>query len=182
MQLGNEALVHHMEVFHCETSPHEQMPLYRGPCFAAERPNSTRVCKRVLAAWAMGAKPFIYPKVSHTTTLLYVMITLGRPISQSDVRGPLLIILLCSAYTVFLSFPLSLSLSRKPVCLLEVPISILTSCLRFITTIQKTSPVSRVSSKRSSYPLIQINSLKVYVHPAGQRVSSVGSHRFLPPL
>lgn len=62
VQRGNEGLVHHMEVFHCEAPVAEYMPLYRGPCFATDRPDSTRVCKRVLAAWAMGAKPFIYPK------------------------------------------------------------------------------------------------------------------------
>ncbi|XP_069676915.1 tyramine beta-hydroxylase [Periplaneta americana] len=59
---GNEALVHHIEVFHCEAPPHEDVPAYEGPCEGPERPPATRVCKRVLAAWAMGALPFSYPE------------------------------------------------------------------------------------------------------------------------
>ncbi|GLG99738.1 Tyramine beta-hydroxylase [Gryllus bimaculatus] len=62
IQPGNEALVHHMEVFHCEAPAGEAVPAYDGPCFAAERPAPTQVCKRVLAAWAMGALPFSYPE------------------------------------------------------------------------------------------------------------------------
>nr|BAO52001.1 tyramine beta-hydroxylase [Gryllus bimaculatus] len=62
IQPGNEALVHHMEVFHCEAPAGEEVPGYDGPCFAAERPAPTQVCKRVLAAWAMGALPFSYPE------------------------------------------------------------------------------------------------------------------------
>lgn len=58
---GNEPLVHHMELFHCEGS--EKIPLYRGPCDATDRPLATQVCKKVLAAWAMGATPFYYPEV-----------------------------------------------------------------------------------------------------------------------
>ncbi|XP_021938401.1 dopamine beta-hydroxylase [Zootermopsis nevadensis] len=72
IQPGNEALVHHMEVFHCE-APHTQiMPDYQGPCFSVERPEVTKVCKRVLAAWAMGALPFSYPEEA------------GLPIGGSD--------------------------------------------------------------------------------------------------
>ncbi|XP_063221967.1 tyramine beta-hydroxylase [Bacillus rossius redtenbacheri] len=62
IQAGNEGLVHHMEVFHCEAPPSEVVPEYRGPCFAPSRPAATQVCKRVLAAWAMGAPPFVYPE------------------------------------------------------------------------------------------------------------------------
>ena len=64
IQNGNEGLVHHMEVFHCMAPAKEEIPIYVGSCFAVERPETTMVCKRVLAAWAMGAKPFIYPEVS----------------------------------------------------------------------------------------------------------------------
>jgi len=53
-----------MEVFHCESGAEDQMPLYRGPCFSEKRPYKTQVCKKVLAAWAMGAAPFVYPAVS----------------------------------------------------------------------------------------------------------------------
>lgn len=52
-----------MEVFHCIAPVNEEIPLYIGSCFAPERPKSTQVCKRVLAAWAMGANPFTYPEV-----------------------------------------------------------------------------------------------------------------------
>lgn len=64
IQAGNEGLVHHMEVFHCVAPADEEIPLYVGPCFADDRPQSTMVCKRVLAAWAMGAVAFTYPEVS----------------------------------------------------------------------------------------------------------------------
>jgi len=52
-----------MEVFHCETAFFEEVPLYSGNCFDKKRPKKTQVCKRVLAAWAMGAQPFTYPEV-----------------------------------------------------------------------------------------------------------------------
>ncbi|CAH1367674.1 tyramine beta-hydroxylase [Tenebrio molitor] len=58
----SEGLVHHMEVFHCEAPPDQEIPLYVGKCFANDRPEETQVCKRVLAAWAMGAPPFTYPE------------------------------------------------------------------------------------------------------------------------
>lgn len=60
---GSEPLVHHMELFHCETDAGEDIPLYRGACDAQDRPTATQVCKKVLAAWAMGATPFYYPQV-----------------------------------------------------------------------------------------------------------------------
>lgn len=52
-----------MEVFHCLAPPEKKIPTYNGSCFAPERPTSTEVCKRVLAAWAMGATAFTYPEV-----------------------------------------------------------------------------------------------------------------------
>lgn len=64
---GNEPLVHHMELFHCEAAAEDEIPLYRGPCDAADRPPATQVCKKVLAAWAMGATPFYYPEVLRRT-------------------------------------------------------------------------------------------------------------------
>ncbi|XP_056637105.1 tyramine beta-hydroxylase isoform X2 [Diorhabda sublineata] len=62
IQETSEGLVHHMEVFHCQTGVDEEIPLYNGDCFGKNRPPKTQVCKRVLAAWAMGAPPFKYPK------------------------------------------------------------------------------------------------------------------------
>lgn len=63
IQSGNEGLVHHMEVFHCETEAEKVISDYSGPCFGEDRPEDTQVCKKVMAAWAMGATPFLYPKV-----------------------------------------------------------------------------------------------------------------------
>ncbi|CAD6205683.1 GSCOCG00009965001-RA-CDS [Cotesia congregata] len=62
IQPGNEHLVHHMEVFHCAGPSEADIPLYNGPCDAADRPQTTQICKKVLAAWAMGADAFVYPK------------------------------------------------------------------------------------------------------------------------
>nr|CAH7713215.1 unnamed protein product [Callosobruchus chinensis] len=62
IQDSSRGVVHHMEVFHCETNAKEDIPLYAGDCFAKDRPPKTQVCKRVLAAWAMGAPPFTYPE------------------------------------------------------------------------------------------------------------------------
>ncbi|CAG7731030.1 unnamed protein product [Allacma fusca] len=59
IQHGNEALVHHMEVFHCETDVNTEMPLYSGPC--EQSPPEIKVCSRVIGAWAMGAEPLRYP-------------------------------------------------------------------------------------------------------------------------
>ncbi|XP_071450350.1 dopamine beta-hydroxylase [Hetaerina americana] len=62
IQAGNEPLVHHMEVFHCELPQNVEVPSYRGSCSDPQRPELTMPCKRVLAAWAMGAGPFVYPE------------------------------------------------------------------------------------------------------------------------
>ncbi|XP_045463674.1 tyramine beta-hydroxylase isoform X2 [Harmonia axyridis] len=62
IQKSSEGIVHHMEVFHCLAPANDQIPLYEGSCFSVERPAGTQVCKRVLAAWAMGAGPFTYPE------------------------------------------------------------------------------------------------------------------------
>uniref|UniRef100_A0A6P7GAW1 Tyramine beta-hydroxylase n=1 Tax=Diabrotica virgifera virgifera TaxID=50390 RepID=A0A6P7GAW1_DIAVI len=62
IQESSEGVVHHMEVFHCQAGASEEIPLYDGNCFAEDRPPKTQVCKKVLAAWAMGATPFTYPK------------------------------------------------------------------------------------------------------------------------
>ncbi|KAG8337202.1 hypothetical protein J6590_029567 [Homalodisca vitripennis] len=59
---GNEPLVHHMELFHCEGPADKEFPLYRGPCDSEDRPEDIKVCKKVLAAWAMGATPFYFPQ------------------------------------------------------------------------------------------------------------------------
>ncbi|XP_011493800.1 PREDICTED: tyramine beta-hydroxylase [Ceratosolen solmsi marchali] len=62
IQQGNEHLVHHMEIFHCIGPANLEIPMYNGPCDASTRPERTQVCKKVLAAWAMGADAFVYPE------------------------------------------------------------------------------------------------------------------------
>uniref|UniRef100_A0A4W3IY33 Dopamine beta-hydroxylase n=1 Tax=Callorhinchus milii TaxID=7868 RepID=A0A4W3IY33_CALMI len=57
---GNEALVHHMEVFQC-AAEFDTIPAYSGPCDSKMKPGRLNSCRHVLAAWAMGAKPFYYP-------------------------------------------------------------------------------------------------------------------------
>ncbi|XP_043914795.1 dopamine beta-hydroxylase [Protopterus annectens] len=58
---GNQALVHHMEVFQCAPQ-FETIPYYNGPCDSKMKPERLNYCRHVLAAWAMGAEPFYYPK------------------------------------------------------------------------------------------------------------------------
>ncbi|XP_053414410.1 dopamine beta-hydroxylase [Nycticebus coucang] len=58
---GNEALVHHMEVFQCTDEVHS-FPNYSGPCDSKMKPERLNYCRHVLAAWALGAKPFYYPE------------------------------------------------------------------------------------------------------------------------
>lgn len=55
IQKGNEALVHHMELFHCEVEKGTIVPDYVGPCDSESKPVLLNACKRVIAAWAMGA-------------------------------------------------------------------------------------------------------------------------------
>ncbi|KAL6436582.1 hypothetical protein ACFW04_004803 [Cataglyphis niger] len=62
IQAGNEHLVHHMEIFHCAGPVDAEVPMYDGPCDGADRPAKTQICKKVMAAWAMGADAFIYPE------------------------------------------------------------------------------------------------------------------------
>ncbi|KAF7378854.1 hypothetical protein HZH66_015088 [Vespula vulgaris] len=72
IQTGNEHLVHHIEVFHCAGPVDLEVPIYEGPCDSNDRPEKTqrnkilsirnKICKKVLAAWAMGADAFVYPE------------------------------------------------------------------------------------------------------------------------
>ena len=61
---GNQHIVHHMEVFHCvsDEAGEEEFPLWTGPCGSEEAPAKLVQCKKVLAAWAIGAGPFTYPE------------------------------------------------------------------------------------------------------------------------
>ncbi|XP_015783011.1 dopamine beta-hydroxylase-like [Tetranychus urticae] len=58
---GNEALVHHMEIFHCEVDQSVELPSWNGPCHDKSKPPILEACSRVLSAWAIGAGPFSYP-------------------------------------------------------------------------------------------------------------------------
>lgn len=58
--ITNEDIVHHMEVFHCETDVGVEIPLYNGDC--EQLPAAAKVCNRVISLWAMGASAFTYPK------------------------------------------------------------------------------------------------------------------------
>ena len=84
-----------MEIFHCATlsSPHEkqhednnddgenednsleEFPLWSGPCGSEDAPSKLNQCKKVLAAWAIGAGPFIYPKVIETAHTVLDLLT-----------------------------------------------------------------------------------------------------------
>ncbi|CAG0923435.1 unnamed protein product, partial [Notodromas monacha] len=64
IQEGNEGFVHHMEVFHCEAKYNQKIPDYLGPCAADDKPPEINVCRKVVAAWAMGAEHFVYPEVN----------------------------------------------------------------------------------------------------------------------
>lgn len=44
-----------MEVFHCEVDTKTKLPPWNGPCTSSSKPAILEPCKRVLAAWAMGA-------------------------------------------------------------------------------------------------------------------------------
>ncbi|XP_048874512.1 dopamine beta-hydroxylase isoform X1 [Brienomyrus brachyistius] len=57
---GNEAIVHHMEVFECAPQL-ENIPQYSGSCDSKMKPRKLNYCRHVLAAWAMGAEAFYYP-------------------------------------------------------------------------------------------------------------------------
>lgn len=57
---GNEAIVHHIEVFECAPKVHE-VPKFSGSCEDKMKPKKLDSCRHVLAAWAMGAEPFYYP-------------------------------------------------------------------------------------------------------------------------
>lgn len=58
--ITSPSIVHHMEIFHCETDVDVEIPLYEGNC--DDMPKEAKVCSRVISLWAMGASTFTYPK------------------------------------------------------------------------------------------------------------------------
>lgn len=58
--ISNPDIVHHMEVFHCETDANVKIPLYNGDC--DKLPAEAKICNRVISLWAIGASAFTYPE------------------------------------------------------------------------------------------------------------------------
>ena len=58
----SKSLVHHMEIFHCESPNNLELPYYSGECKDSKKPKGLETCSKVIAAWAMGAGSIIYPK------------------------------------------------------------------------------------------------------------------------
>jgi dopamine beta-monooxygenase len=59
---ASKGIVHHMELFHCVTDPSENMKSFSGVCTSEAKPPGLTQCRKVIAAWAMGATRFIYPE------------------------------------------------------------------------------------------------------------------------
>lgn len=81
---GNEAIVHHMEVFECAPEISE-VPDYNGSCDDKMKPKKLNFCRHVLAAWAMGAEvrreadahtqPLTAAHMSHTQMKIWLILT-----------------------------------------------------------------------------------------------------------
>uniref|UniRef100_A0A1I7X4N1 Cu2_monooxygen domain-containing protein n=1 Tax=Heterorhabditis bacteriophora TaxID=37862 RepID=A0A1I7X4N1_HETBA len=59
IQDGNQHLVHHMEVFQCQSDDQEE---FSGNCNDRNKPIQSKSCSHVIAAWAMGEGPIFYPR------------------------------------------------------------------------------------------------------------------------
>ena len=55
IQPGNEQLVHHMELYMCVVNANQEVPNYNGQCTGSQVPSILSKCRKVVAAWAMGA-------------------------------------------------------------------------------------------------------------------------------
>uniref|UniRef100_A0A915KXG4 Tyramine beta-hydroxylase n=1 Tax=Romanomermis culicivorax TaxID=13658 RepID=A0A915KXG4_ROMCU len=63
----NVGIVHHMEVYHCDPDQTEKLirvPKFDGPCTPDTLPEQAKFCRKVIGAWAMGAKAFDYPNIA----------------------------------------------------------------------------------------------------------------------
>ena len=66
---AGQGIVHHLEVFHCEAPPHVEIPHYDGPCSSKSvRPRGLESCRKVLGAWAMGAKVTLHAHLATAFT------------------------------------------------------------------------------------------------------------------
>ncbi|KPM05232.1 dopamine beta-hydroxylase-like protein [Sarcoptes scabiei] len=76
---SSKHLVHHMELFHCEIEPELSLSSWNGSCDDVTMPKPLKACKKVVAAWAFGAAPMIYPEqvgfpIGGSNQSLYLMI------------------------------------------------------------------------------------------------------------
>lgn len=58
---SSRGIVHHMEVFLCQWDPVDHMKQFSGECKSEAKPAGLEQCRKVIAAWAMGASRFVYP-------------------------------------------------------------------------------------------------------------------------
>ncbi|KAM9324234.1 dopamine beta-hydroxylase [Gastrophryne carolinensis] len=88
---GHEAIVHHIEVFQC-SEEYDTFPHYSGPCDSKMKPERLNYCRHVLAAWAMGAKAFYYPKDvglafgGHSSRFLRLEVHYHNPLELQGLR------------------------------------------------------------------------------------------------
>ena len=61
---SSRGVVHHMELFVCMSDPDDSMKTYNGPCKSENKPKGLEQCRKVIAAWAMGAAKFVYPDIA----------------------------------------------------------------------------------------------------------------------
>ncbi|XP_072176978.1 dopamine beta-hydroxylase-like [Diadema setosum] len=88
---GNEDLVHHIEVYHCDVPADVEVPLYQGPCDERPVDSSSRACSQVIGAWAMGAEAFVYPNEAGiavggpTSSFIMIELHYNNPTRKSNI-------------------------------------------------------------------------------------------------
>nr|XP_054770329.1 dopamine beta-hydroxylase-like [Lytechinus pictus] len=90
---GNEDLVHHIEVYHCDVDSDVEVSLYQGRCDDRPAGSSSLACSQVIGAWAMGAEAFVYPEeagiaIGGPSTSSYIMIEIhyNNPARKSGIQ------------------------------------------------------------------------------------------------
>ncbi|TKS84596.1 Dopamine beta-hydroxylase [Collichthys lucidus] len=82
---GNEAIVHHIEVFECSPDVRD-VPDYSGSCDDKMKPGKLDFCRHVLAAWAMGAEALPSGGINIFASQLHTHLA-GRGVRTVLVRG-----------------------------------------------------------------------------------------------
>ncbi|KAG8010640.1 Dopamine beta-hydroxylase [Nibea albiflora] len=82
---GNEAIVHHIEVFECSPDMRD-VPEYSGSCDDKMKPGKLNFCRHVLAAWAMGAEALPPGGIHIFASQLHTHLA-GRGVRTVLVRG-----------------------------------------------------------------------------------------------